>query len=157
MTEYDQYIFPEGNYNDINTSKGELSEFLEEFQGKVKEFNGLFDGLTKSLYVGNTQTLQKILDNLGESIGIESNKLDTHLESISSFMGEVTDYMDEDQTAQNAAIEKYDAIMSDSAIKEKYNHYDDDGVLLYYDKPKHSEEARAAANEIWFANRCALW
>lgn len=157
MTEYDQYIFPRDNYSDINTSKGKLSDFLDEFQGKVDEFNGLFDGLTKSLYVGNTQTLQKILDNLSESIGIESKKLGTHLENISSFMGEVTDYMEEDQTACDAAKEKHDAIMDDGAIKEKYKHYDDDGILLSYDKPEHDKEARAAANEIWFANRCALW
>ena len=134
---YTSYNFPSLNYWNINNSKPKLSKFDEEFQTKVNEFDGLFEGLTQSLYVGDVETLQKILDNLNESIKTESTKLSTHLDSISAFMGIVTGYMEQDRDAKDAAESKYDSI---------------------YDETKdNSSEAASAAENVWKSNRCALW
>ncbi len=134
---YTSYNFPSLNYWNINNSKPKLSQFEEMFQTKVDEFNGLFEGLTQSLYVGNVETLQKILDNLNESIITESTKLSTHLDSISTFMGKVTGYMEQDRDAKAAAESKYNSI---------------------YDETKdNSSDAASAAEKVWKSNRCALW
>lgn len=158
---YDSYQFPEQNYADINDSKQKLSDFFDNFQAKVDEFEGLFDGLTQSLYVGNVETLQKILGNLNNSIKTESTKLNTHLEDVKSFMGNVTDYMDKDKAAQEAAYKEYGVVMADSAAKDRntIKTYDADGNLTssVYDRQKHMGEAHDKADKVWIANRCALW
>lgn len=146
MATFFSYAFPGDAYDAIVEAQGKLGELEENCQVNLNGFDKTFAGRTKAFYVGDDQTLETILSQLNEAIGVALTNLNTYLGEVDGFMTTVTNDMYNDQQAYFSAWEAYNAIANCNT-----------DLMTDEEKAANTQKAEEAGEKIWIDNRCDLW
>lgn len=150
--EWEDYKIPYAYYRG-NTAIREFNRTLDNLSTSITTSSSELSNYDNSFKVGKEQSFKVISDDFVNMLGNKKKSVNDYLETSISVIQEIQGKMDKDQTAANLAWQAYNRIMDDPS---PYEYYDDKG-FKHTDTDKQGEDALAAGDAEWDANKSDAW
>ena len=146
------YKIPDAYYKG-NTAIENFNSYLDDLSTSITTSSSELSNYDNSFKVGKEQSFKVISDDFVNMLGNKKKSVKDYLETSISAIQEIQGKMKKDEAAANLAKQAYNRIMDDSS---PYEYYDDKGIK-HTNTDKQGEDALAAGDATWDANKSDAW
>lgn len=146
------YKIPDAYYKG-NTAIENFNSYLDDLSTSITTSSSELSNYDNSFKVGKEQSFKVISDDFVNMLGNKKKSVKDYLETSISAIQEIQGKMKKDEAAANLAKQAYNRIMDDPS---PYEYYDDKGIK-HTNTDKQGEDALAAGDATWDANKSDAW